>query len=267
MSTSQPDNERRLLRETRWQRILAAVQADGAVSVDELATHFGVSSMTIRRDLLELAEQGRLERVHGGAIAPSTGISYVPADDRVTQHADRKQSIAAAAAALVPAGTSVLLAGGTTVGELAKLLIGRQLTVVTDSLIVLEALGPDDNTEVHVLGGRYRSETRTFIGPTTLDQIKLYRAEWAFLGASAVTNGEYFHYYPDDRPLQHAMIESANHPWLLVDGSKFDAPALGRVGDISEFDGIITDPSAEPTLDAATKGRRHLVRIAPLAQA
>jgi DeoR family glycerol-3-phosphate regulon repressor len=232
----------KVLRERRWEQMLELLRANGSIAVDDLATRFGVSSMTIRRDLLELSSQGQLERVHGGALPPG-GVRYVSADDRATQHIDRKRMIAAAAEQLISAEATVFLAGGTTVAEVAKLLVGRKLTVVTDSRLVIDALGSDESTELHVLGGRYRPETRTFVGPVTLEQMTLFRVEWAFLGASAVAGGDFFHYYPEDIPLQRAVIGIAAHAWLLVDASKLGAPAVGRVGSVDSLEGIITDAS------------------------
>jgi len=116
----------------RRKEILAAV-GTGAMHVSELAESFGVSEMTVRRDLLKLARDGKIERVRGGAVRAS---SEPPFEEIAVERFEAKDRIGAAAAALVEDGQTVMIDIGTTTLQAARHLHGRDITVITSSLAV-----------------------------------------------------------------------------------------------------------------------------------
>ena len=140
---------RPLIPAQRRQEILRAVRA-GATHVADLAQSFGVSEMTVRRDLRALARDGKLERVHGGAVQAGGEPPFAQIE---VERFDGKDRLGAAAAALVEDGQTVMIDIGTTTLQVARHLHGRQITVVTTNLAVLEELLPDPAIELVLPGG------------------------------------------------------------------------------------------------------------------
>ena len=159
----------------------------GECSIEELGEHFGVSGMTIRRDLQALADQGKVIRTHGGA-AMAERISFeFDFLNRVRNHQLAKEAIAAAAAAQVKDGESVMLDSGTTTLEVAKRLRERQgLTIITSSLPIAARLQFARQIEVLLLGGRLRASSPDLAGAITESNLETLRADVAFLGAHAI---------------------------------------------------------------------------------
>lgn len=254
--------KRGMLQAERRSRIIAELQERPAVSVGELARLVGTSEMTIRRDLSALAAAGLARKVHGGAVAVRQQALAVDAVGMVNVRA--KQAIAAEAATLVPDRATVVLDGGTTVGMLANALRGRQLTVLTTSLIVLRELQDERSIAIHLVGGHYRPETRSVTGPQVAEALGDFSADLAFLAASAVRDGSFYTYHPEDAVIQRRMIEIARGAWLLADSSKLNARGLGRVGPLTDLTGVITDSGATAEQVADVELWSHRVVVAPL---
>lgn len=249
-----------MLQAERRRRIVAELELRPAVSVAELAELLSTSEMTIRRDLTALSAEGRLHKVHGGAL-PATGHDR-PAAVRSVLNVVAKRAIATAAAARVPDGATLALDSGTTVGMLARALRGRRLTVVTTSLIVLRELGEQPEVALHLVGGRYRPDTESVCGPQAAAALGDYSADVAFVAASAVGDGAFFNYYPEDAAIQRRMIEIGRRAWLLADASKLSAVAVGRVGSLADLAGVITDASASEAQVEELRGHKVDVVVA-----
>src|SRR5215210_9401436 len=222
----------------RRQEILRAVRS-GSAHVTELAVNFGVSEMTVRRDLRELAREGKLERVHGGAV--NAGWEP-PFEETIVERLDAKDRIGAAAAALVRDGQTVMIDIGTTTLQAAHHLHGRAITVVTTSLAVYEELVPDHGIELLLPGGVVRRNYRSLVGVLAEDSLRQLKADVLFLGTSAV----------DERlavwdstmvevPIKRAMIEAAECVTLLADAAKFAMAGLVRVCEAAALDRIVCD--------------------------
>ena len=233
----------------RRQEILRAIRA-GATHVGELAESFGVSEMTVRRDLDELAREGQIERVRGGAVCVG---AEPPFDQTVIERYDAKDRIGAAAAALVSPGQTVMLDIGTTTLQVARHLHGRAITVVTSSLAVYDELKSDEAIELILPGGVVRRNYHSLIGMLTEQSLRQLKADMLFLGTSAV----------DDRldvwdttmvevPIKRAMIDAAASVTLVADAAKFSMGGLVRVCDASRLDRVVTDAAPpEPVQRAA----------------
>lgn len=207
------------------------------VSVSELARRFAVSEMTIRRDLRALEARGEVRKVHGGAVRAHDA----PATARSSRNPKAKHAIALAAAARVPDGATILLDGGTTVATLAELLATRPVTIVTHSLLVVAALGPDPEATAYLVGGKLRPSTQSLVGAETASELAGFRAEYAFLGASAVDPTGFYNHQVDDVAIQRTLIEVADQAWLLADSTKFTATALAKIRPLAALAGIITE--------------------------
>lgn len=249
-----------MLQAERRSRIVAALEDRPALSVGELAQMLATSEMTIRRDLAALSAEGRVRKVHGGALAADQADR--PAKVRSIINVQAKEAIAAQAAALIAEQATLVLDSGTTVGALARVLRGRQLTVVTTSLIVLRELGDAASSAVHIVGGRFRPETQSVSGPQVAEAMSDFSADLAFLAASAIRDGGFYNYYPEDAAIQRRMVEIAREAWLLADASKLSAVALGRVGALQDLAGVITDGAASPEQLAELRGWCRQVVVA-----
>lgn len=137
----------------RQPEILEIARAEGKVVVEDLAERFGVTVQTIRRDLTELADAGRLERVHGGAVLPS-GVSNIGYEDRRGLNEEAKRAIARACAREIPDGASIFLNIGTSTEAVAReLLSHRDLMAVTNNMNVANILVANPHCEIVVAGG------------------------------------------------------------------------------------------------------------------
>lgn len=235
----------------RRSKIVLELREAPMVSVSELARRFSVSEMTIRRDLRTLEADGEVRKVHGGAVRAHDA----PATARSTRNPKAKHAIALAAASLVPDGATILLDAGTTVATLAELLATRPVTIVTHSLLAVAALGPDPQATAYLVGGRFRPSTQSLVGAETAAELGAFRAEYAFLGASAIDPGGFFNHQVDDVALQRTLIEVADQTWLLADSSKFVATALARVAPLSALAGIVTDSRLESAVAKKIESR------------
>jgi DeoR/GlpR family transcriptional regulator of sugar metabolism len=171
----------------RKRLILRNIGADGRVLASELSQKFGVSEDTIRRDLRELAAEGLLHRVYGGALPlPKPPVSAVHAD-RETQAPAEKAAIAEAAAGLFRAGQVITIDSGTTPLQVAENIPpDLRVTVVTHSIPVLRALAGRPNIELIAVGGRVLPDSLATAGPTAVDAFRSLRADVCILGVAGV---------------------------------------------------------------------------------
>ena len=222
----------------RRQEILNAVRA-GTSHVAELASAFGVSEMTVRRDLRDLEREGKLTRVHGGAISPGEP-SFA---EVVVERLDQKDRIGAAAAALVADGQTIMLDIGTTTLQLARHLRGRNVTVITSNLAAYEELLPETTVELVLLGGVVRRNYRSLVGVLAEDALRQLRADVAFLGASGVMDDTMV-----EVPIKRAMLASSAKAVLLADSAKLGMRGSVRICGAGELDAVVTDDEAPEAL-------------------
>ncbi len=239
----------------RQKQIAERIARQGECSIEELAEHFGVSGMTIRRDLQSLADQGKVIRTHGGG-ATAERISFeFDFLNRVLSHQDAKAAIAAVAADQVRDGESVMLDSGTTTLELAKQFRARQgLTIITSSLPIAAQLQFNANIDVLLLGGRLRPSSPDLVGAITENNLDNLRADVAFLGADAIDRaGAVYNSSPEVARMLMKMAASASRVYVVADGSKLGKTALWRFGRLPDWAALITDRSADRSLLAGLK--------------
>lgn len=222
----------------RRQQMLRAVRS-GTAHVAELAESFGVSEMTVRRDLATLEREGKLERVHGGAIHAATEKPFA---ETVVERYDAKDRIGAAAAKLVEDGQTVMVDIGTTTLQLARHLHGARITVVTTSLAVYEELLPDDDIELVLPGGMVRRNYRSLVGVLAEDSLRQLKADVLFLGTSGVDeDAGVWDTTMVEVPIKRAMIAASDRVVLLADAQKFSTGAVVRVCGADDLDQVVTD--------------------------
>jgi DeoR/GlpR family transcriptional regulator of sugar metabolism len=172
----------------RQNQIVLFLQRSQRISISEVCVNFSVSEATARRDLEALASEGRIQRVHGGAIALTQAPSESPILQRQDEQTNEKIRIGQAAAALVQEGETVFLGSGTTVLEAARSLRGRRnLTVLTNSLPVVNALAGAEGITLICLGGMLRDSELSFIGHITEQALAEVRADKVFIGTRAIS--------------------------------------------------------------------------------
>jgi DeoR/GlpR family transcriptional regulator of sugar metabolism len=234
----------------RRQEILRAVRS-GSSHVTELARNFGVSEMTVRRDLSELAREGKLERVRGGAVNADW---EPPFEQTVVERYDAKDRVGAAAAALVADGQTVMIDIGTTTLQAARHLHGRDITVVTTSLAVFEELVADPAIELLLPGGIVRRNYRSLVGVIAEDALRKLKADVLFLGTSAVdADLGVWDSTMVEVPIKRAMIEAAETVALLADSAKFSMAGMVWVADARALDTIVTDAPVPESCHAAVE--------------
>jgi DeoR/GlpR family transcriptional regulator of sugar metabolism len=227
-----------LLPAQRRQEILRAVRG-GQAHVSALAVSFGVSEMTVRRDLRLLASDGKLERVRGGAVDSGMEEPFAMIE---VERFDIKDRIGTAAAAIIEDGMTVFVDIGTSTLQMARHLHGRRVTVITTNLAVLEELLPDPDIELVLPGGTVRRNYRSLVGVVAEDSLRQLRADIAFLGTSAVdAELGVWDTTMVEVPIKRLMIAAADCVVLLADAMKFAMSGVVRVCGPESIDHVVTD--------------------------
>lgn len=222
--------------------ILDLARRDGRVTVEGLARHFDVTLQTIRRDLAELAEAGRLERVHGGAVLPS-GTSNIGYDERRRLHGEAKGAIARACAGLIPDSAAVFLAIGTSTEAVARELIRhRDLLVVTNNMNVANIMLENAQARIILAGGTIRRSDGGLVGALTVQTIRRFKFDLAVIGCSALdAEGDILDFDVEEVGVSQAILEQARRTLLVADHSKFARTAPARVASLGDLDTFVTD--------------------------
>ncbi len=226
----------------RQSEILQAARADGRVGVEALALQYDVAPQTIRRDLNDLCARGLLGRVHGGAV-PANSVSNVAYEDRRGLAAEEKRRIGAAAAALIPDNSSVILNLGTTTEQVARALYDRRdLMVVTNNINVVNILSGSAPKELILAGGTVRQSDGGIVGEAAVGFIRQFKVDCAVIGASALDeDGAILDFDQREVSVARAIIENARRTILVCDHMKFDRTAPMRICPLSAIDQFVTD--------------------------
>lgn len=244
-----PSDSRQARQIARRQLIAEAVMSEGTMRIEDLTDRFGISLMTVHRDLDDLESRGLLRKTRGVVSAAPT--SYVESSDvyRSTRQSVEKKAIAAAAATFIEPGQAIFLDDSTTVLQMIPHISSRvPLTAITNSLTLMNALRGVSDVTLLGLGGQFHNWCNAFVGPATAAEIRRLRADQVFLSVSAITDDMVFHQSPDMVETKRAMFLCARRRFLLVDHTKFERRALHGMCRLDEFDAVIVDanmPSAE----------------------
>jgi DeoR family fructose operon transcriptional repressor len=236
--------------EERQQAMAELVTRRGRVSVAELATQFGVTTETVRRDLDTLEGLHLLRRVHGGALPPeSFTILEAGLGDRGLSHPEEKHRIAAAALAFLPAAdSSLIIDAGTTTILLADLLPrDHRLTVVTHAVPIAARLADLANVDLYLLPGRVRMNTQAAVGVETVAALSRIRADVAFMGTNGISTSHGLS-TPDhaEAATKAAIVASAGRVVVLADSSKIGEERTVRFADLTDVDVLVTDDGISP---------------------
>jgi DeoR family transcriptional regulator, glycerol-3-phosphate regulon repressor len=229
--------------------LLSVVQAQGSVTVEQLAETLGVTLQTVRRDVQRLADEGMLARFHGGVRVPSSTTENIAHQQRESLNAEGKSRIARAVAAAVPNDCSLILNIGTTTEAIARALLHHTgLRVITNNLNVASILSTNPKCEVIVVGGVVRGRDQGIVGEAAVDFIRQFKVDLALIGISGIeADGTLRDYDYREVKVAQTIISHAREVWLAADISKFNRPAMVEVATLSQIDRLFTDaPPPEP---------------------
>lgn len=243
----------------RRAHIAEMVAESDEVEVSALARRFGVTDTSIRRDLLLLQEQGRLKRIHGGAIAPHLALRQGVFGTKAREHREEKGRIAAAATDLIHAGEVVLFDSGTTVALVPThvapaLRAGSSITAVTHSLPVIHEIGAWEAPHLIALGGLFLPDYEAFVGPQTVASLKGLSADLAFLGCDGLTlEAGITTPHVLIAEIGATMAARARRVVALADSSKLGRYGFTTIVPLSQVDVLITDSAASADQIATIK--------------
>lgn len=232
--------------EERRDQIVALVHSRGRVRVRELTSRFGVSERTISKDLGALHARRLIKRMHGGAIALRQRVE-LNLEDRATRDADAKNAIAVTCLREIHDGYAIFLGSGTTVQRIADHLAAddharaRNLTVLTNSVGVAEALADQASIDHVLLGGRLRRASGCTVGQLTCEQIRHLTVNVAFIGVSAISDEGASVSHLDEALVTSTVIERARRVIVPLVRTKLGGADFANICALTELDAIITD--------------------------
>jgi DeoR/GlpR family transcriptional regulator of sugar metabolism len=251
-----------VLAEERRQRVLDLVSERGFVALNDLAQTVQVSESTIRRDLEYWHDKGVLRRTHGGAIYVGDGTALPALEERSTRQLEEKRAIARAAAARVRDGETVLLDGGTTTLEVARLLVGRSLQVLTNSLPIANLFASSRETDLVILGGYVYPKTGVALGPLTVGMIEDLHVHQLLMSVGGITAEGLFNSNLLLVETERQMMRRADEVVVLADHTKIGRPALAFLCELAAIDTFIVDPGITPEQRQLLEGVEARVLVA-----
>jgi DeoR/GlpR family transcriptional regulator of sugar metabolism len=241
-----------MTQQARQAQVLALLRREGTVRIATLARAFDVTTETARRDLDQLARSGALNRTYGGGASRS--LTDEPGiGERGRARAAERIRIGAAAAAMVADGDALMIDCGSTTALFANALAARnlRLTALTNCLPAARALGTSAHCRVIVCPGDYVAREGGVYGPDTLEFIRRFKANRAFIGAGGVTADGVTDADSQSCSIKRAMMERSARTVLLVDSSKFDLVQFERVCPLADIDEVVSEAAPPKRLAAA----------------
>lgn len=228
-----------MLTQQRKSHILAVLRRDGQVVAKQLSAELALSEDTIRRDLRELAHDGLLQRVHGGALPASAAVADFSGRRQVAP--EEKVTIGRAAAAMVQPGQLVFIDGGTTAVQMARHLDPQlRATVVTHSPSVAMELVPHAGIDVVMIGGRLFKHSIVSVGAAAVEEIKRIRADIYFMGVTAIhpdaglSTGDF-----EEANIKRALMAASAETVVLASSEKLGAASAYRIGPIADISALV----------------------------
>lgn len=253
-----PIVSRRLLVEERRRLIVDLVELQGRATVEELATRFGTSTVTIRADLDALARSSAIARSHGGALPVASATNDTPLNIKETRWHAQKLRIGHAAAKMIQDGETIILDSGSTTVEIARQIRQMKfesLTVITNALNIALELSGMPHIRVMMLGGLLRDTSYSLVGPDAEQALSKLSADKLFLGVDGldpvvgVTTPD-----PLEASLNALMIRVSRETIAVFDASKLGQRSLSVITTVQNLHRVITDSSAEAKAVESLRG-------------
>lgn len=230
----------------RRERIEQVVRERERVTVDALAHLLGTSRETIRRDLTDLAERGRVRKIHGGATTAEPRLSEADVEGsfqgRLLVNADAKRAIARRAIQLFQPGDTLFVDTGTTTLWFAEeLSTATGLTVITNSAAIAACAARGSSNSTFLVGGEYRADGTENLGPLAVEQITQFHAIHAVLAVGSVETVGILDFDLQEADVARAMIAQARSVTVLADASKFGRGGLIKVAGLDAVARVVTE--------------------------
>jgi DeoR family transcriptional regulator of aga operon len=240
-----------MFKEIRWQKIQDIINNDGKAEVGKLAEKFGVSEMTIRRDLQIMYQKGLIERTHGGAVlTKGRNLLQAPILTRLLEQAEEKQAIARCVGQLIMRGEKIYIAAGTTTYYVAKTIAGRSdLTVVTNSLPVVNLLALSKDIEVIMVGGFLRRNEFSMVGHFAENMVHDLRLDKVIMGIGGI-HPEYglTNDYPQEMMMDRSYMSKSENIIVVADHTKVGRVTTSRTADLNAARMLVTTRLAPPDM-------------------
>ncbi len=230
-----------MLVEERRQRVLDLVSERGFVALTDLAQTIDVSESTLRRDLDYWHKQGLLRRTHGGAIFVGDVATLPALEERSASQLDEKRAVARTAAARIQDGDTMLLDGGTTTLEVARLLVGRSLQIVTNSLPIASLFAASRETDLVILGGYVYPKTGVALGPLTVRMMEDIHVHQLIMSCGGITSKGLFNSNLLLVETERQMMRCADEVVVVADHTKIGRQALAFLCNLADIDTLIVD--------------------------
>jgi DeoR family transcriptional regulator, fructose operon transcriptional repressor len=230
-----------VLVQERRQRVLDLVSRKGFVGLAELARAVKVSESTLRRDLDHWDERGLVKRIHGGAMFVGDDSSLPALEERSSSQLAEKRLVAREAAARIRDGDAVLLDGGTTTLEVARLLVGRSLQIVTNSLPIANLFASNRETDLVMLGGYVYPRTGVALGPLTVRMMQDIHVHQTILSIGGLTERGLFNSNLLLVEAERQMMQCADEVVVVADHTKIGRSNLAFLCELAEVDLLIVD--------------------------
>lgn len=254
-----------MLVEERRQKVLELVKQKGVIALTDLQAQLRkvarkkVSESTVRRDLEYWDQQGVLKRTHGGAMYTGDRLVMPALEERAAVQLEEKRQIARAAVARIKDGDAILLDGGTTTLEVAKLLVGRSLQLVTNSLPIAHLFASRPEADLVMLGGYVYPKTGVALGPLTVRMMEDIHVRQAILSVGGITAKGLFNSNLLLVETERQMMRCADEVVVVADHTKIGRQALAFLCKLSRIDTLIVDAGL-------TEEQRRLVEEAGVRQ-
>lgn len=240
----------------RLEEITKLVNKKGTVRVSEIMESFGVTDMTVRRDLIELEEQGLLKKIHGGARSNSA-FQYreISHKEKHTLNIEEKRHIAKLAANIIEEGDTIFLGPGTTVESFAEEINNQRLSVVTNCLPVFNILlkKKSETFKVFLLGGEMRQVTESFVGEVTNTSLEKMHFSKMFFSANGNREDDVMTSTVEEAYTQRLAISRSVEQYLLLDSSKIGKEDFSVFCQLSQLTAVITDKKDEEKVSQLSK--------------
>lgn len=233
-----------MLKDERLLTIRNLVDRKGIVTVNEIGESLGVSTMTVRRALEELAERNELVRIHGGAqsthFKPLTELSR---NEKRSIHVNEKRKIAATIADIITSGDTIYIGPGTTNELIAQYLKKPDVRIITNSLPVFQSFQDRaDYFSLKLIGGQLRERSGAFIGSLANEMLAHLTTTKAFISVNGIADNHISNASPEEGQTQRIALNNAGMKFVAADHFKLNRQDFYSFYDLDQTDGLITDP-------------------------
>ena len=232
----------------RLKRILYELEKNKKLEVEDVMTMLSVSPATVRRDFNYLVDNYTINKTWGGiALSPANDNivdTMIPLQERKGINREAKKAIAERAAALIKDGDTVFIDGGTTTLEMVPHLADKKIKIITNSILIAQQLDSTNTKvilEVILTGGILYPQSGLLVGPHSVDFIRSFNANWAFLSAGGISESEATNSNILVVETEKAMINQSEKVVILADSNKIGKKDLVRICDLDEVDFLITE--------------------------